>query len=93
MSGTARLSEDSGDDKPVQTQTKKVSKKPKIDKSLRVGNKAQVHKGEADITPGGLTANDVMVNKKGKVVSKKKHDQGMILQKKNAQLNVLKQAD
>ena len=40
------------------------------------GSRAQVMHGTAYKTPGGLTKNDLMKNRWGRIVSKKKHDQG-----------------
>lgn len=39
------------------------------------GTKKEVWGGEAKHTSGGLTKGDLMKNKNGKVVSKKKHEQ------------------
>jgi hypothetical protein len=41
-----------------------------------VGSRAQVMHGTARHTAGGLTARDLMYNKSGKIVSKKKHELG-----------------
>jgi hypothetical protein len=38
-----------------------------------VGSKAQVWHGTADKTAGGLTKKDLMKNKHGEIVSRKKH--------------------
>ena len=40
---------------------------------LLVGSRAQVHHGTAYKTSGGLKSNDLMMNKNGHIVSKKKH--------------------
>ena len=40
---------------------------------MLVGSRAQVHHGTAYKTSGGLTASDLMMNKHGRIVSKKKH--------------------
>ena len=37
------------------------------------GSRAQVHHGTAHHTPGGLTKRHIMMNKRGRLVSKKKH--------------------
>ncbi len=42
-----------------------------------VGSNAQVWHGTKDKTPGGLTKNDLMKTSKGRIVSKKKHAQGL----------------
>lgn len=41
------------------------------------GSKEQVWNGEALKTAGGLTKEDLMQNKKGKIISKKRHAQGL----------------
>jgi hypothetical protein len=38
-----------------------------------VGSRAQVFHGNADHTPGGLKKKDLMKNKHGEIVSRKKH--------------------
>lgn len=43
----------------------------------KVGDKNQVWIGAAAHTSGGLTRADLMLNKRGKVVSKAKHAQGL----------------
>ena len=42
-----------------------------------VGSNAQVWHGSKEKTPGGLTKNDLMKTSKGRIVSKKKHAQGL----------------
>ena len=42
-----------------------------------VGSNAQVWHGTKEKTPGGLTKNDLMKTSKGRIVSKKKHAQGL----------------
>jgi hypothetical protein len=41
-----------------------------------VGSKAQVYHGTADKTAGGLNKDDLMMNKRGRIVSKKQHESG-----------------
>jgi len=41
-----------------------------------VGTRAQVWHGTAKKTPGGLTKNNLMKNKHGRIVSRRKHDSG-----------------
>jgi hypothetical protein len=41
-----------------------------------VGSKAQVYHGTADKTSGGLTKKDLMKNKHGRIISRKKHAAG-----------------
>lgn len=48
-----------------------------------VGSKAQVWHGTADKTKGGLTKDNLMKNKQGRIVSKKKHALGKIAFQKN----------
>ena len=43
--------------------------------SKTVGSRAEVFHGNAHHTSGGLTKNDLMKNKHGEIVSKKKHFQ------------------
>ncbi len=45
---------------------------------LRTGSKAQVWHGNAQKTSGGLTKEDLMKNKAGRIVSKKKHELGKL---------------
>ncbi len=52
-------------------QTRKVKKTP------AVGTKAQVYHGTAKHTSGGLTKKDLMKTKAGRIVSKRKHAQGI----------------
>jgi hypothetical protein len=42
-------------------------------KKMKKGSRAQVFHGNADETSGGLTRGDLMMNKNGRIVSKKKH--------------------
>ena len=43
-------------------------------KTLRQGSRRQVFNGTADKTPGGLTKEDLIKNKHGRIVSAKKHN-------------------
>jgi len=49
----------------------------------KIGNKLQVWNGTAEKTSGGLTKKDLVKNKRGKVVSKKKQAAGKAAFKKN----------
>lgn len=49
----------------------------------RIGSKAQVYHGTAERTSGGLHKDDLMKNKNGRIVSKKKHELGIIAFKRN----------
>ena len=42
-------------------------------KTQKIGSRAKVMHGEAEKTVGGLTKHDLMYNKAGRIVSKKKH--------------------
>jgi hypothetical protein len=42
-------------------------------KTQRVGSRAKVMHGGAEMTAGGLKKDDLMYNGKGRIVSKKKH--------------------
>ena len=42
-------------------------------KTQRIGSRAKVMHGGAKKTVGGLTKDDLMYNKAGRIVSKKKH--------------------
>lgn len=48
-----------------------------------VGTKAEVYRGDAHHTPGGLKKDDLIKNKRGTVVSKAQHANGMRMWKKN----------
>jgi len=45
-----------------------------VSEIMRCGSKRQVWNGTAKQTAGGLTKSDLMKNKRGKIVSKKKHN-------------------
>jgi hypothetical protein len=45
-------------------------------KSKKIGTKEQVYFGEAEKTSGGLTKDDLILNKQNKVISKKKSEYG-----------------
>jgi len=48
-----------------------------------IGSKLQVWNGVSDHTSGGLTRSHLMKNKRGKIVSKKQHAQGLKAFKNN----------
>ena len=48
-----------------------------VEKVKAVGTKLEVWKGQAKHTSGGLTKDKLMKNKRGKVISKKKHAAGL----------------
>lgn len=43
-------------------------------KTQRVGSRRKVWNGGAEMTAGGLRKDDLMKNKHGRIVSKKKHE-------------------
>lgn len=49
----------------------------------KVGSKLEVWNGTAERTSGGLKVGDLMKNKKGKIVSKKQHANGLKAFKEN----------
>lgn len=48
-----------------------------------IGSRAQVWHGTASRTTGGLTKDDLMLNKQGRIVSIKKHEQGKLAYTRN----------
>jgi len=50
---------------------------------MAVGSKAQVYHGTADKTSGGLTKKDLMQNKHGRIISRRKHALGKTSAKKH----------
>ena len=50
---------------------------------MAVGSKAQVYHGTADKTAGGLTKKDLMQNKHGRIISRRKHALGKTSAKKH----------
>merc|ERR1711994_287803 len=55
---------------------KKVKKAKKITRASQTGTMRQVFAGRKMYTSGGLTKANLMMNARGKVVSKKAHSQG-----------------
>jgi hypothetical protein len=49
----------------------------------KIGSKSQVFHGNAEKTSGGLKRDDLMKNKRGRIVSKRKHALGIIAFKRN----------
>lgn len=43
---------------------------------VKLGDKEAVYYGDAERTSGGLRKHDLMVNSKGKIISKKQHECG-----------------
>lgn len=61
----------------TQTQTPASSTKD----GSKYGSKIQVMDGVKTLTRGKLTQSDLMINKRGKVVSKKQHERGLAVVK------------
>merc|ERR1711881_203912 len=76
--------------KAVRRTTKRAVRRTKVKKPIRVTRKMQtgsyrkVWNGTSVYTKGGLTKADLMLNNKGKVVSKKLFAKGQKLQKKSS---------
>lgn len=72
--------------KSIENLSEIQKKKPEEEKSkpnkrnpggkCKYGSKEQVFEGLADQTKGGLCKEDLMVNKKGNIISKKRHEHG-----------------
>merc|ERR1712173_235478 len=61
----------------------KVKKPKRVTRKMLTGSYRKVWNGTSKYTKGGLTKADLMLNAKGKVVSKKQFAQGQKLQKKS----------
>merc|ERR1711972_397583 len=61
----------------------KVKKPKRVTRKMQTGSYRKVWNGTAVYTKGGLTKAQLMLNKNGKVVSKKKFQQGQALRKKS----------
>merc|ERR1712173_293164 len=61
----------------------KVKKPKRVTKKMQTGSKRKVWNGTAKWTKGGLTKADLMLNKNGKVVSKKLFKKGQALRKRS----------
>lgn len=60
------------------------AKKPKrVTRAMKTGSYRKVWNGTSTYTKGGLVKADLMLNTRGKVVSKKQFKTGQMLQKKN----------
>merc|ERR1711868_54527 len=68
----------------LKTKAKAVrARKPKrVTRKMQTGSKRKVWNGTAKWTKGGLTKADLMLNKSGKVVSKKLYKKGQALRKR-----------
>merc|ERR1711881_462780 len=70
-----------------------MGKKPKrVTKKSQTGSKRKVWNGTAVYTKGGLTKKDLMLNKNGKVVSKKMFKKGQALKGKSGWMAAVKKA-
>jgi len=56
--------------------TRKNTRKNMTGGSSKVGSKAQVYHGTAERTAGGLTKSDLLMNKRGHIVSRKQMEAG-----------------
>merc|ERR1719410_2258102 len=61
----------------------KVKKPKRVTRKMQTGSKRKVWNGTAKFTKGGLVKADLMLNKTGKVVSKKQFKKGQALKKKS----------
>merc|ERR1711972_260952 len=61
----------------------KVKKPKRVTRKMQTGSYRKVWNGSAKFTKGGLMKKDLMLNPKGKVVSKKMFAHGQKLQKNN----------
>jgi len=61
----------------------KVKKPKRVTKKMQTGSMRKVWNGSSMFTKGGLTKKNLMLNKKGKVVSKKQFAIGQKLQKRS----------
>merc|ERR1712087_49259 len=59
----------------------KVKKPKRVTRAMQTGSYRKVWNGSSKFTKGGLVKADLMLNKRGKVVSKKKFDKGQKLVK------------
>merc|ERR1711994_613788 len=62
---------------------RRVKKAKRVTRKMQTGSMRKVWNGTATYTKGGLVKADLMLNKRGKVVSKKQFKQGQRLMKKN----------
>merc|ERR1712233_87940 len=70
-----------------------MGKKPKrVTKKMQTGSMRKVWSGTSVYTKGGLTKKDLMLNKKGKVVSKKKFASGQKLKKASGWMTAVMKA-
>merc|ERR1712173_457646 len=68
-------------------------KKPKrVTRKMQTGSYRKVWNGTAKFTKGGLVKDDLMLNKRGKVVSKKQYKKGQALQGKGGWMTAVMKA-
>merc|ERR1719266_499431 len=70
----------------------KVKKPKRVTRKMQTGSMRKVWNGTAKWTKGGLTKGDLMLNKRGKVVSKKQFKKGQALQKKSGWMTAVMKA-
>jgi len=70
----------------------KVKKTKRLTKKSQIGSKRKVWNGSAKWTKGGLTKADLMLNKSGKVVSKKQYASGQALKGKSGWMTAVVKA-
>jgi len=70
----------------------KVKKPKRVTKKMQTGSKRKVWNGTAKWTKGGLTKADLMLNKKGRVVSKKMFAKGKALRSKSGWMTAIMKA-
>merc|ERR1711879_79091 len=70
----------------------KVKKPKKITKKMMTGSKIKVWNGTATYTKGGLTKDQLMKNKRGKIVSKKMFAKGQALKGKSGWMGAVAKA-
>merc|ERR1712087_859124 len=70
----------------------KVKKPKRVTRKMQTGSYRKVWNGTAKFPKGGLVKADLMLNKKGKVVSKKMFKNGQRLQKKSGWMTAIMQA-
>merc|ERR1719420_690774 len=70
----------------------KVKKPKRVTRAMQTGSYRKVWNGTSKFTKGGLMKADLMLNKRGKVVSKKAFKNGQRLQKKSGWMTAIMQA-
>merc|ERR1711879_599531 len=71
---------------------RRVKKAKRVSRKMLTGSYRKVWNGTATYTKGGLMKKDLMLNKRGKVVSKKQFAKGQKLQKKGGWMTAVMQA-